>query len=433
MAARGAGLIQTLTAAALGVAAALAAGGLVAAKAGDFAESLVKPPGAVRVATFNASLSRGGASGVISALRDLDDPQIAAVAEIIQRVRPDILAVNELDHDPAGEAIALLQSALSLGRNGAMGVDYPHRYAAPVNSGVDSGADLDQDGARGGPGDAWGYGKHPGHYGMAILSRFPIDDAAVRTFRTAPLAEVVAAIPGLSPPARDGAPFYPPEIWAALPMASKSHWDAPVTLPSGARLHLLVSHPTPPVFDGPEDRNGLRNAAEIGFWRAYLDGADWIADDLGVSGGLAAGASAVVLGDLNLDAVDGAGRRSVMRALLAHPRLQDPRPSSPGAAQAAARQGGVNAAHRGDPSLDTADWRDAPRRGGGGAPGNLRVDYVLPTADLTVMGAGVFWPPPGDPLARLMGLREIETRDGRRFTLDRASDHRLVWVDIEAR
>ena len=26
-------------------------------------------------------------------------------------------------------------------------------------------------------------------------------------------------------------------------------------------MHFLVSHPTPPVFDGPENRNGLRNAA----------------------------------------------------------------------------------------------------------------------------------------------------------------------------
>lgn len=427
MAARGAGLIQTLTAAALGAAAVFGA-----AEAADVAESLAKPPGAVRVATFNASLSRGARSGVIAALRDLDDPQIAAVAEIIQRVRPDILVLNELDYDPAGEAIALLQSALTLGRAGAAGIAYPHRYAAPVNSGVESGFDLDQDGALGGPGDAWGYGKHPGHYGMAVLSRFPIDAAAARSFQNTPLAEAVAAIPGLAPPELGGAPFYPPEIWAALPMASKSHWDAPVILPSGARLHLLVSHPTPPVFDGPEDRNGLRNAAEIGFWAAYLDGAAWITDDLGAPGGLAAEASAVVLGDLNLDAVDGGGRRGAMRALLSHPRLQDPAPQSAGAAEAAARQGGVNADHRGDPSLDTADWRDAPRPGGGGAPGNLRVDYVLPSADLTVLGAGVFWPPAADPLARLMGLREIETRDGRRFTLDRASDHRLVWVDIQA-
>ena len=35
-------------------------------------------------------------------------------------------------------------------------------------------------------------------------------------------------------------------------------------------MHVLVSHPTPPTFDGPEDRNGLRNADEIAFWKQYV-------------------------------------------------------------------------------------------------------------------------------------------------------------------
>ena len=48
-------------------------------------------------------------------------------------------------------------------------------------------------------------------------------------------------------------------------------------------------------------------------------------------------------------------------------------------------------------------------------PGNLRVDYVLPSATLAVSGAGVFWPAPGDPAAGVAAT---------------ASRHRLVWVDI---
>ena len=46
--------------------------------------------------------------------------------------------------------------------------------------------------------------------------------------------------------------------------------------------------------------------------------------------------------------------------------------------------------------------------------GNLRVDYVLPSAGLKVTGAGVFWPVEGEPGAALID----------------ASDHRLVWVDV---
>ena len=38
---------------------------------------------------------------------------------------------------------------------------------------------------------------------------------------------------------------------------------------SAETVHFLVSHPTPPVFDGPEDRNGPRNYDEIRFWADY--------------------------------------------------------------------------------------------------------------------------------------------------------------------
>ena len=35
-------------------------------------------------------------------------------------------------------------------------------------------------------------------------------------------------------------------------------------------MHLLVAHPTPPTFDGAEDRNGTRNHDEIRFWADYV-------------------------------------------------------------------------------------------------------------------------------------------------------------------
>src|SRR3546814_10950617 len=65
---------------------------------------------------------------------------------------------------------------------------YPYLYLAPVNTGVPSGLDLDGSGTIGGEGrdrgnDAWGYGLHPGQYGMLVLSRYPIDTDAVRMFR----------------------------------------------------------------------------------------------------------------------------------------------------------------------------------------------------------------------------------------------------------
>ncbi|MEM0924157.1 MAG: endonuclease/exonuclease/phosphatase family protein, partial [Pseudomonadota bacterium] len=267
--------------------------------------------------------------------------------------------------------------------------------------------DLDGDGMKLGPRDAFGFGRFPGQYGMAVLSRFPIGESrSYRLFRWADL-------PGaLRPMHLDGEPFHAEEIWRDLRLSSKSHWDLTVALPDGRDLHLLVAHPTPPVFDGPEDLNGRRNADEIRLLAAMLDGAQWLLDDTGKQA--LAPEHAVVAGDLNADPVDGEGRKEGINALLSHPRLQDPEPRSPGAAEAGAAQGGGNRGQQGDPALDTADWRDRD------GPGNMRVDYLLPTRSLTVVGAGVFWPEAGDKRVRLVkgGFPPA------------SSDHRLVWLDI---
>ena len=45
-------------------------------------------------------------------------------------------------------------------------------------------------------------------------------------------------------------------------LSSTSHWGVPVDV-DGSTVRFLVSHPTPPVFDGAEDRNGTRNHDEI--------------------------------------------------------------------------------------------------------------------------------------------------------------------------
>ena len=362
-------------------------------------------PGAIRVATFNASLSRSGAGMAWRALAEARTGQVKAVAQIIQTVRPDILLVQELDHDPEGLALAALQDLLRAGQGGAAGIDYPHAFAGPVNTGVPSGLDLSRDGDIVGPGDAWGWGVFPGQYGMAVLSRFAIDAGALRSFQMLPWA----AMPDALLP-RD---FYG-DAADALRLSSKSHWDLPVVLPDGRRLHLLASHPTPPVFDGAEDRNGRRNHDEIRFWTDYLSGADWMVDDAGRAGGGPDGDAFVVLGDLNADPLDGDGRHAGIAGLLAHPRVQDPGPESLGAAEAATHQGGDNALHHGAPARDTADWND--RKG----PGNLRVDFALPSAALQVTGAGVFWPEASAPGGKLV-------TGGKRPP---SSDHRLVWVDI---
>ncbi len=360
------------------------------------AEPAPPAPGAVRVAVFNVALSRRAPGALVQEFRLGGSAQIDAVAEIVQRVRPDILLLNELDHDVKGEALRLFAETLAQGRGGADGIAYPHRFAAPSNTGLLTGHDLDGDGRVARPRDAQGFGFYEGQFGMALLSRFPL--GPVRTFQSFRWRDMPGA---LIPPGH-----YPPEAEGALRLSSKSHWDVASETPGG-RLHVLASHPTPPVFDGPEDANGRRNADEIRFWARYLDGEGWMTDDSGAAGGAAPG-PVVVLGDLNSDPADGDGRRAAIRALLAHPRLQDPAPESAGGRAAA------DPDHAGDPARDTAAFGRNP------GPGSLRVDYALPSRDMAVTGAGVFWPPPGDPLRRLVGEGDAPI----------SSDHRLVWVDL---
>jgi endonuclease/exonuclease/phosphatase family metal-dependent hydrolase len=353
------------------------------------------PQSALRFATFNVALNRPAAGRLA---RDLaaGDAQARAVAEIVQRVRPDVLLLNELDFD-GGAALHLFEERyLAVGQNGAAPIRYAHRLVAPVNTGEPSGFDLDHDGRTDGPGDGFGFGRHPGQYGMALLSRLPIDRDAVRTFRHLRWRDMPDA---MIPPG-----WYTPAQRDVLRLSSKSHQDIPVALPDGRTVHVLASHPTPPVFDGPEDRNGRRNHDEIRLWADYIspERAGWIRDDRGRAGGLPMRESFVILGDQNADPHDGDSTARAIRQLLDHPCVRDPLPRSAGGALAAAEQVGANARHRGDPTLDTGDFADDP------GPGNLRLDYVLPSRDLDVRGAGVHWP--------------------ERF--ESGSDHRLVWVDI---
>jgi endonuclease/exonuclease/phosphatase family metal-dependent hydrolase len=342
----------------------------------------------VRVATFNifelgdAKLDARDGAGAPT------DTQLVAAAEIIRTIRPDILLLNEIDAPPDDPARVARRFARELLATGADSIAYPYVYAAPSNTGELSGFDLNRDGVvatsadlgtRAHGDDSWGYGTYPGQYGMAVLSRHPIDTLGVRTFRQFRWAD----LPGAHLP--DG--WFPDSVRPLVRLSSKSHWDVPIVLGADT-LHLLASHPTPPGFDGAEDRNGRRNFDEIGLWRHYLDGSDAIVDDGGRRGGLAPTAAFVIAGDLNAAPTDTQSRYDDMPAiaqLLAHARVTDP------------------PVHQGRP---TAFFRDS-----------IRIDYVLPASFLRVLDGGVVWPTAADDSAG-----EVRAR--------RASDHRMVWLDL---
>ncbi len=359
----------------------------------------------VRFQTFNASLNRTQAGQLVADLSTPNNAQAATVAEIIQRTRPDVLLINEFDYVPDNVAIDLFrENYLEVPHNGAAPIHYRYAFVAPSNTGVPSGHDLDNNGTVGGGNDAFGFGDFEGQYGMAVLSRYPIDTRDIRTFQRFLWKDM----PGNLMPTS----FYDAKEQAILRLSSKSHWDVPIRVGRHDTVHFLVSHPTPPTFDGPEDRNGTRNHDEIRFWADYVAGERYIYDDRGRRGGLHRGESFVIAGDQNSDPVDGDSVDGAIQQLLDDPRIEDPLPTSLGGPEAAARQGGANTSHLGDPAYDTADFADSQ-------PGNLRADYVLPARRLKVRGAGIFWPVPSDPLSRLTGEFPFPS-----------SDHRAVWVDL---
>lgn len=335
----------------------------------------------LRIATYDTDLSRRG-PGLLLADILKDREQVHAVIEVIATTTPDVLLLTGFDTDTEGHALSAFADALD-----QAGASYPFRFSARPNAGLESSLDLDGNGKLGEARDALGYGNFTGQGGMVVLSKLPLGE--VHDFS----GFLWADLPGAILPMVDGKPFPSAEAQAAQRLSSVAHWDVPVETPSGA-LHLLTFAATTPVFDGPEDLNGRRNHDEIAFWRRLLDG------DLPYPPPTD---PVVILGLANLDPSDGDGRRDAIQALLADPRLQDPMPESAGSAAA------TNEGHSGNPALDTADFDDP-------SPGNLRVDYVLPDASLTVSDSGVFWPAPDDPMAEIAA---------------KASRHHLVWVDID--
>ena len=298
--------------------------------------------------------------------------QRQAVVTAIAALNADIVLLTGIDYDLEGRALSALAARLA-----EAGAPYPHQLALRGNTGVPTGRDLDGNGTLGEPRDAQGWGRFPGEGGLAVLSRLPLGDAR-RDFSEFLWADLPGNLMPDTDPARDIQRLH----------TTGAH-EVPVRLPDGRTLRLLAFYASPPAFDGPEDRNGRRNHDEIAFWLRLL------ANELPFP---APEPPFVLLGQTSLDPMDGGGRPDALQTLLGHPALQDPTPRG--------THDDNDPNHKGDPALDTALYDQL---------GGLRVEVILPSADLDVTGSGVLWPPNADPLAA---------------TLATASRHRPVWVDL---
>lgn len=299
----------------------------------------------------------------------------------LARLKPDLLALQGIDFDLDGMLLEAVQDRLE-----RLGHAMPHAFSRPPNSGVLSGFDLDRNGSSYDPEDGRGYGEFVGQGGIAVLSRFPVDKARAKDFSKLDWATV----PWANMPMIEGNAYFTEEEWNSLPLFSVAAWALPVETPLG-ELWVLTGQSTPPVFDGAEDRNGLRNAAQITFWDHLVSGGE-------IDGWTLPSSNWVFAGGLNADPLDGDGPHAEVNKLLSNSVIFDPEPASLGALDEA------DPDQAGDPALDTARWRRSP------GPGNLRVDYVLPSRALRSLRSGVAW-----------------TTDGADDDLFR---HFPVWIDV---
>ncbi|GGF54563.1 endonuclease [Alteromonas lipolytica] len=337
---------------------------------------------------------------LLAHLQTGNHPQIRNIAEIIQRVAPDIIVLNEFDYYPDASPSALslfVSNYLRVSQQDQTAIDFPYQYIAPVNTGVATPFDLDNNGEKtGNAGDALGWGMYPGQYGMALLSRYPIRFEEIRTFQRF-LWRDMPDRQQVTDPAT-GADWFTDEELGVVRLSSKSHWDIPVEV-NGNIVHILAMHPTPPSFDGPEDRNGKRNHDEIRMMADYITPgkAEYLYDDNGQRGGLTGGRF-ILAGDFNAADIGAKHRPGVIEQLTAHPRVNN--------SVLPLSEGGAESDNASFSNRYTAYW-------------GARADYVLPSVEgFKVTAAGVFWPASSSPLYRLVKDRQS------------SSDHRLVWIDL---
>ena len=280
----------------------------------------------MRLATWHADLSREG-PGLL--LRDFEsgdetlDPILAAIAE----AAPDILLLTRVDWDHGQVALGALKEALA-----QRGVPFEHTLSLRPNTGMPTGVDIDGDGRLGTARDAQGYGTFSGQGGLALLSAHPIDAGNVTDLTALLWRDLPGSLIAADDPAGE-----------VQRLSSTAHWIVPIDAGWSQPLTLLAFAASPPVFDGPEDRNGRRNADEIRLWQLLMDGA---LDVPAPAGPLA------VIGNANLDPAAGEGRHEAIVDLLRDPRLQDPLDGAP-----------------------SVDWSRI-------GLGELRVSYVLPGRSL---------------------------------------------------
>lgn len=375
----------------------------------------------VRIATFNIGLDEAREKGqLLKLLENGKHVQARKSAEIIQKVRPDILLINEIDGNDNEQVLRLYhEQYLGEQQNKNNPIHYPYHYMPDCNTGLDSGIHFTSSQDEGNPTDKFGFGHYDGQYCMAVLSMYPVDTQRIQRFQKLLWKDFPDAKLPVDPEKKTS--WYTQEGLEHFRLSSKTHADVPIKL-HDKTLHLLISHPTPPVFDGAEDRNGRRNFDEILFWKHYINGeTNWLTNDAGKPvSGLNGDQRFVIMGDLNASTVEGDAtefavqdsqyKQRAITLLLEDERVAKGFSETQNNLKIPTSFGGnENAPDNLWSKFHTAGWK-------------MRADYVVPSAwGIKIIGSGVFWPGTTDKDAALVN----DTETGKS-----SSDHRLVWLDV---
>ena len=390
----------------------------------------------LKFATFNISFDRATEGELENQLNSAADDiqanipeataipdQVRNIAEIIQLNQPDVILLNEFNYDENGNGAKAFRRILRAKAYGTSmkSIDYPYQFNAPSNTGIHSGMDLDGNGVNDPntqgfdyANDSYGFGQFPGKYGMVILSKYPIIEASARTFQKFLWKDMPNVVWPDNPTTVAPQDYYSEDIKKIFRLSSKSHWDVPIDVGNGKVIHVLASHPTPPTYDGVDDHNGIRNHDEIRLFADYIDleKSGYIYDDNGQLGGLKKDSMFVIMGDQNSDPIDGESNRSIMQLINSPFVNTEMTPIRSGELD---DTNTYNPEHLYPNKYDTAIFDDDKR-------GAIRVDYVLPSKNLKMLSAKVFWPK-NDALIAIDPASDAQKA--------KSSDHRLVMVELE--
>ncbi len=226
----------------------------------------------------------------------MDDPEPwQAWGERISALDLDYFLIVDVDQDYefwSGEAIRGLTNM---------------KFASqgPSNRGLPTGFDVNQDGYLDAE-DAQGFGAFHGQHSMLVLSQKA--PKRIISFNKQKLMD-------FSPmPVKNGESYYSSDLWKSLLLSPTGLWQHDF-----GNFQLLSAYAQAPAFDGEEQRNVLRNAAEIRWWNAYISGKIFFDD---ASKGQQLAKPFILMGTLNLDPKHGKGNHQAILDLLSNPKIR---------------------------------------------------------------------------------------------------------------